>query len=65
MRKISTKNILKKIFKKKNSNKTKIKKHKKISKVLKLPKGWDNKNRYIFFQIRKKLYFYMLIFYFF
>ncbi len=38
MKKISTKNILKKIFKKKNSNKIKIKKSKKISKVLKSKK---------------------------
>ena len=38
MRKISTKNILKKIFKKKNNNKTKIKKSKKTSKVLKSKK---------------------------
>ncbi len=47
MRKISTKNILKKIFKKKNNSKTKIKKSKKISKVLKSKKKKLLKNNKI------------------
>ena len=53
MRKISTKNILKKIFKKKNSNKTKIKKSKKINKLLKSKKKKLLKNNKITKSIKK------------
>ena len=54
MKKISTKNILKKIFKKNNNSKVKIKKTKKISKVLKSKKKKLLKNKKVF-KSNKKL----------